>query len=436
MEDVVVHIQGGGWCGSRSSSLDRLRPDLLGNRVGEGVQRGELALCKGGFQGDVVADELHVLHGGNQLAHDLAAGGGPAAVLNEGDLALLQVVRGEIVEEVLHRDKHARVIGRGREDQVAAAERVGDNVARRGDGGVIHADLNAALRELGGEDVRSVLRVAVDGGVGEHDALFLRSVAAPEQVLLQEVAEMAAPDKAVQRADGVDLESGSLFQDGLHLGTVFADDVGVVAAGLVDVFNKEVGLVIEQAAVERAEGAEGVGSEQGLVRQVVGHHDFRPVDHRRHDEGQLMAADGDDVAFLDQVDPVGPVGLEELRQHGLDLRIADDAGLGIAQQQAVNGGGVVRLHMGDDQIVQLPPAELVGDVLKEDLIHGLVNRVEQNGFFIQHQVGVIADAVGNAVHTLKAGEAAVIGADPDQIVIYLSCAIHICSFLSAERTLQ
>ena len=223
------------------------------------------------------------------------------------------------------------------------------------------------------------------------------------------------------------------FQNCLHLRAVFADDVRVVTAGFIDVFDKEVGLIVEQPPVQRSKGAEGICGEQGLVRQVIGHHHFRPVHHRGHDKGQLMAPDGNDIAFLYQINFVRKVSKEELPQHGFDFRVAKNTCFGIAQQKALNGGGMVRLHMGDEKVIQLPPAKSVSHVFKENFIHGFVNRVEQDCFFIQKEIRVITDAFGNAVNPFKAEEAAIIGADPDQVIMDFSCAMHESSFPSAVR---
>ena len=93
--------------------------------------------------------------------------------------------------------------------------------------------------------------MAVNGGVGDHNAVFLGGVGAPLEVLFKEIAEVAAPDEAVQRANIVKLQPGRLFEHRLHLHAVFADDVGVVAACLVEVVCKEIDLVVEQVTVER-----------------------------------------------------------------------------------------------------------------------------------------------------------------------------------------
>ena len=292
----------------------------------------------------------------------------------------------ELVQQLVHGDEHAGVIRRRGEHEVAVLEGVGEDVARGGDGGVVHLDLDAAVGELGGEDVRGVLGVAVDAGVGDEHALYLGGVAAPLVVLGEEVAEALPPDKAVQRADVLDVEPGGLAQRGLHLRAVLADDVGVVAAGLVEVLVHEVALVGEDAAVERAEGAEGVRGEEYLVGLVVGHHDLGPVDHRGHDEGELVAAGGEAVALLDEVQPLGEVGGEEAREHVADLGVADYLRLGVAQGYVLDGGGVVGLHVGDDQVVEFAPSQLVGDVVEEVVGHGLVDRVEEDGLLVQDEV--------------------------------------------------
>ena len=362
--------------------------------------------------------------GASRSPHDLAAGGRPGAVLDDGDLAVLQVVGGDVVQQLLHGHEHAGVVGRGGKDQVAAAEGVGDDVAGGGHGGVVHAHAHAALGEHAGQDVGGVLGVAVDGGVGQHHALFLGRVAGPEQVLLQEVAEVAAPDKAVQRADHGDVQLGGLLQHGLDLRAVLADDVGVVAPGLVQILDEEIGLVVEEAAVQRAEGAEGVGGEEDLVGEVIGHHDLGPVDHGGHDEGEIVLAGGEGVALLHQDGALGEIAAQKLLHHGLDLGVADDLGLGIAAQQQLLGGGVVRLHVLHHQVVQLPPVQGVGHVFQKDAVHGLVHRVEEDGLLIEKQIGVIGDAVGHAVDALEAGQTPVVRADPDQVVGDFSCAVH------------
>ena len=432
-EDLVVHRLGreDRGLGRNGGSFrdDGLRIDVLCQKIGQGVQLLQLVFRQGRLQGDVLADELSALQGREQIPHDLAAGGSPRAVFDDGHLAVLKVVGGDVVQQLLHGDEDAGVVGGGGKDQVAAAEGVGDDVAGRGHGGVVHAHPHAPLIELAGQDVGGVLGVAVDGGVGQQHTLFLGGVAGPEQVLLQEVAEVAAPDEAVQRADQGNLQLRGLLQHRLDLGAVLAHDVGVVAPGLIQVLGKEIGLVVEEAAVQGAEGAEGVGGEEDLVGEVIGHHDFRPVDHGGHDKGEIVLAGGEGVALFHQDGAFGEIAAQELLHHGLDLGVADDLCLGIAAEQQLLGGGVVRLHVLYHQIIQGPAVQGMGHIFQEDAVHGLVHRIEQDGFLVQQEIGVVGDAVGHAIDALEAGETPIVRADPDQILGNFSCAVHSCSLL-------
>ena len=329
------------------------------------------------------------------------------------------------MQQVLHRDEDSRIICRRSENKVAAAERVGEDVACGGDGGVIHAHLHAALDKFCGEDICGVLGVAVHGGIGQHHAVLLRCVAAPLEVLIEERTKIAPPDEAVQRADIIQRQPRCLLQHSLHLHAVLADDVCIIPARLIDIFGEEIGLVREQAAVERAEGSERVRREEYAVGGIIAHHDLRPVHHRSHDEAYLMPPQLQHVALLDDVQPVGEIdAAEEILQHRLDLAVAYELQLRISEQQRLDGVRVVRLHMGDDEVVRPAPAERVGDILKIGLIDGLINGVENGRFFVEHDIGIIAYAVGNAVHALEACKAAVVRADPDKIIGYLSSAVH------------
>ena len=235
---------------------------------------------------------------------------------------------------------------------------------------------------------------------------------------------MAAPDEAVERADQGDVQAGGLLEDGLHLVAVLADDVGVVPAGLVEEVTHEVDLVVEEVAVQGAEGAEGVGGEEDLVRHIVGHDDLGPVDHLGRHEGQRMMAGLQGVALLDRGGPGVHVKGEELLQHGLGQTAADDLHVGIAQDDVLDAGGVVRLQVLHDQVVQLAAVQHGGDVFEEVVTDGAVDGVEEDGLVIQQQIGIIRDAVADAVDALEHGQTAVIGADPGQVFGYVSHTMH------------
>ena len=102
----------------------------------------------------------------------------------------------------------------------------------------------------------------------------------------------------MERADEVDRKARCLLEDVDDLRAIFADDVDIVTAGRIEVVFFKVDLVCIDVA-DRTELAKGIGTEEDVIRQVIGHDDFRPMDHRRFDELQGMFAQSQLVPFLD-----------------------------------------------------------------------------------------------------------------------------------------
>ena len=393
--------------------------------VGQRAQLRALALGHGGAERQLLVEDGDVLQLAEQVAHVLAGRRGPRAVFDEGDGTVLQVVRNDVVQQVLHRDEDARIIRRRGKDEMTPAEGRDDDIGRRGDGDIEHDGLHAALAQADGQQLGRVLRAAVDGGVGDHDALLLRGIGAPVDVAVDEFADVFAPDEAVQGADAVDLNRGGLLEQGLHLRAVFADDVAVIAPRLVHIIAEEVDLIGEQRAVDRAERAEGVSREQRARRQVIADHDLRPVDHRGAQECERVVAGLEGVALLDEMEGVlrGDAAAE-LLQHGADAVAADDDGLRMAQQHLADRAGMVRLHVVDDEIVELAPGQNVVDVLEEYLADRRIDRVEQDGLVVEQQIGIVGNSVRHGVNTLEHSESAVIPADPPEILQNLADTVH------------
>lgn len=100
MKAFFVHISGldrrtGGSGGRRGHGV--LRGKFGGQHIGQGIELGHLSLTQGGLERDLLIVEFHALETGENLGHDLAAGGGPGAVFDQGDLTVLQIVGGDIM---------------------------------------------------------------------------------------------------------------------------------------------------------------------------------------------------------------------------------------------------------------------------------------------------------------------------------------------------
>ena len=360
--------------------------NVRSNSVGKSVKLGKLGIGNVGLERNGLADKLRALQTGESILHETAGRCCPRTVFQDCHLAVLQIVVCNIVHEIFHSDENAGVVGRGSKNHVAVFERVGKYVGGRSDGGVIHLGLYPALCQLAGEDVDGVFGVSVNGGIGYHNAVLLGGVGAPLEILLKEIAEVAAPYKAVQGADIVKLKGGCLFQHCLNLCAVLADDVGVVAAGLIEVVGEEIDLIVKQVAVECTEGAEGVCREENFVGQVVGHHDLRPMHHGSHYKGEIMLAGGKSVALFDNevLELIGKT--EELTEHGLNLAVANDGNIGITQNKLIDSRSVVRFHVGNHKVVELSSAESMGNIFKECAAHRFVNGVKKHGLVVNEQV--------------------------------------------------
>ena len=90
------------------------------------------------------------------------------------------------------------------------------------------------------------------------------------------------------------------MQGALYRGTVFADDVGIVAFHLTPVDGR-VHLIVERCAVECTEASEGISTENDVVGQVIRYHCLGPVHHGNHVEAEHMVSQLQRVTFVDDL---------------------------------------------------------------------------------------------------------------------------------------
>ena len=398
---------------------------VVSDGVGKSDELLTLISLDGGADGNGIGNKVDVLEGFQRLLHQAAGSGCPRAVFDQGNGAVLQVVRHDVVHHGLHLQENARVVGGGGEDQVRAAEGFGDDHRRIGGGNIVHHDvLDALVVKAGGEDLRSVLGVAVNGTVGDHHGLVFGRVGGPALVLFDEPAKVLAPDGSVQRSNDLNLDAGGLLQQRLHLRAVLADDVGVVAAGIVQPFALKIIFIGKQTAAQRAESAEGICGEEDLVRCIVGHHGLGPVHHGRHDKGKGVSAGAERVAFADNLHADIGREIKELTDHGLRLLVADDGHIGIAQHQLAQRCRMVGLHVIDHNIVKLAAGKHMLKIFEENAVHSLIHGIHQRGLFIQNHIGIIGNAAGDGEHVFKQRQATVVAAYPDDIFVDLLDVIH------------
>ena len=343
-------------------------------------------------------------------------------------------MRLEVQQEVLHRGEDAHVVGDGRQDDVAAAEGLADQLTDMGLRHVIDRHIrDSVLGDLRRKRVGRALCSAVNRAVDHHNRFFFRGVAAPQAVLFDDPAQVLSPNRTVCGTQDLDIHRTGFCQDVLDLLAVLADDVAVIAAGIREPVLLEVHLVGKEIAVERTEAAERIRREQRSGNRVIGHHNFGPVDHRCRDEGQCMLADVQGVALAHQDAAVRDVAGEELVQDQGGRQGADHLGIRIAYQHLGDGGAVVRLHVVHDEIVQISPVQHRGQILKKLTCYRAVHRIDQNRLLIQNHIGVVCHAAGNGIYVLEQLDAPVAHADVDDVVRHHAAASDPAELLLAFK---
>ena len=156
----------------------------------------------------------------------------------------------------------------------------------------------------------------------------------------------------MEGANHIDFESGGFFQEGLHLSAIFAHDIGIIATGFIGIVVMEIYFIGEDCTVEGAEVSECVCREEGAGGGIVGDHDFRPVHHGSHDEVESVFARGEGIVFGDDEGFGGGWERIELFDEIGGELVEDEGDIGMEGEDGFDGGGVIRLDMLEDEIVE------------------------------------------------------------------------------------
>ena len=107
---------------------------------------------------------------------------------------------------------------------------------------------------------------------------------------------------------------------------------------------------------------------------------------------------------------------EKLIQQGDGLLVAHDNGVLPAGKHRPQRSAVIRLHVLDDNIVQIGSVQRLGSCRQECIGYRSVHRVKQDILLIPEQVGVIGHPLRYRVCALKQCKTPVRGADKQQVV--------------------
>ncbi len=106
-----------------------------------------------------------------------------------------------------------------------------------------------------------------------------------------------------------------------------------------------------------------------------------------------MFSQGEGVSLLDHDLSFRKVGSEKLYHHGKGLGGGHDRRLRISLHKVGDVGGVVRLHVLDDQVVGTAGTQNLLNVVQPFMGKAGIHRVHHGCFLIQDHIGVVGHAV-------------------------------------------
>ena len=196
----------------------------------------------------------------------------------------------------------------------------------------------------------------------------------------------------MKRTNSFDVKLACFFEKKLHLRAVLADYAKVVSSCFACPIFLD---------VERTKLAKAVRREERLADCVVSHHNFRPVHHRCRDEHEHVFAEREHVSVPDDYASVREVRAEEVLHHLKRLCRCHNRRAFINLQEVCNVGGMVRLHVLNDEIIRLAISKCLFDVVEPLVRKPCFDRVDDGNLFVKYDVRIVCHAVRHVVHAFK-----------------------------------
>ena len=211
-----------------------------------------------------------------------------------------------MVHKFPHEWEDLSVVGGGSHYKLAIFEGGSHCLRHIASGKVKDLCLHILLFQLFYEIVHSLPCVAIDRSVCNCDSILFWSVARPLVVKGDVVAKVFLQYRTMERKDHGDIQSSSLLQEALDHLSIFSHDTDVVSSCLV---------IPSLLHIKSPELTEAISCEQGLLCLIIGHYDFRPMDHWSSYESESMASYSKSVPFLHHYSSLAPVYAKEILHH-------------------------------------------------------------------------------------------------------------------------
>ena len=135
------------------------------------------------------------------------------------------------------------------------------------------------------------------------------------------------------------------------------------------------------------------------------------------DKGQAVAAQVEHIALFDNHFALGEVGAKVVDHHAESTHAGHNLRLGIALHKGGDTGGVIRLHMMDDQVVGRTAIERGLEVAEPLVDKTTVDRIGDSDFIAQDNVAVVCHTVlGHIVLALEQVNVVIVDANVADIL--------------------
>ena len=333
----------------------------------------------------------------------------PAVGAKEPQRTIFQRLVLEHPDELIHRRKEFGVIGGAAQDEPPIAPSIANEIGDVRTRDVVDTDaLDILFGQPACDRLHHALGVAVHRAIDDRDTA-LGFVPTPTRIAFDDAGRILAPDGPVRGRDDPDVDAGEFRNSALDHGAVFPDDIGEVAQDLVFEIS-DVNFIVEDTAVERAEAAEGIAGEEDAIGRIIGHHRLGPMHHGREMKTQLMLAQIERIAIVDDVNILRDA--VEFFEKTDGLLVADDREVRKVIEQQAHRTGVIRLHVVDDEIVDRTLSQRLQDLHAKVIEGGVLDRIDERDLVVADDGAVVGDAARQGPQTLEEVGIAIVDADP------------------------
>ena len=327
------------------------------------------------------------------LFHYVSSYGSPRTILDESYGAVLEITFSQMFDKVTHVREDTCIVGGGSQNDFAVTEGIGHSLSHVAASQVFDYNLGSAISaQLFSQHFNPLLGVAINGGIGNQNTLFLYRIGGPGIVQIQVITQIFFQNRAMQGTDHFNIQTGSLLQQFLHLSTVFTYNANVVTTCFVGP-----GLF----HVQSTEFTKTVSRKQNFVMAIVSNDYFRPVNHGSSYKGQGMSTQFQSAALTHYNAAIGKIGSKELIHHGKGLSRSYDLYIGIYFHEVEDVRRMIRLHVLYDQIIGLTTFQYILHIIQPLMTKMNIYGIHDGDLFIHDHIRIVCHSIGHHILTFE-----------------------------------